>query len=118
FQGGSTATVNFNGTGITWIGYRCPCAAGIARVYVDGNLAGTVDTYAAERMPRAEIFSASNLAAGEHVLRIEHTGGYHNDGTSAYLLIDAFRIANGGGSSGGGDEEDTTPPLTILNNPR
>ncbi|MDY6949102.1 MAG: Ig-like domain-containing protein [Pseudomonadota bacterium] len=116
FQGGSTATVNFNGTGITWIGYRCACAAGIARVYVDDNLAGTVDTYAAERTPRAEIFSTSNLAAGEHVLRIEHTGAYHSEGTSAYLLIDAFRIANGGGSSGGG--EDTTPPLISLSNPR
>ncbi|HEY0962954.1 MAG TPA: Ig-like domain-containing protein [Pseudomonadales bacterium] len=114
FQRGATATVNFSGTGITWIGYRCPCAAGIARVYLDDALVGTVDTYAPEREARAEIFSSSGLNAGEHVLRIEHTGNYHNQGSSAYLLVDAFRIANGGGSGGA---DDITPPVVRLVGP-
>jgi len=41
---GSTATLVFTGTGVTWISYTCSCEAGISNVYIDGKFAASVDT--------------------------------------------------------------------------
>ena len=49
---GSRATMNFNGSGITWIAYRDEWS-GIARVYVDGLLEATVDTYLSPNQAQA-----------------------------------------------------------------
>ena len=52
---GSRATINFNGTGITWIAYRDQWS-GIARVYVDGALKATVDTYLSPEQARSATY--------------------------------------------------------------
>src|SRR5262249_37650821 len=43
---GARATFTFNGTSVTFIGYR-DAWSGIANIYVDGGLKGAVDTYSA-----------------------------------------------------------------------
>ncbi|MES2606340.1 MAG: hypothetical protein V4603_15505, partial [Pseudomonadota bacterium] len=89
---GSSATVAFTGTGITWIGFRCTCAAGTARLYLDGNYVGAADSYAATEEAQSHIYSIRGLANAAHTLKIEVTGTYHTEGETAYLIVDAFDI--------------------------
>src|SRR5687767_12286313 len=67
------ATLAFTGTGVSWIGFRGP-QAGIARVFLDGALVTTVDTFAGEEELEAPLFTAGGLANAAHTLAIEITG--------------------------------------------
>lgn len=89
---GSTASLVFTGTGITWISYRCACEAGIADVYIDGKFAAAVDTYAPTPEAQVPVFTATNLAPGAHILTIEVTGQYDPRGQTAYVMVDAFDV--------------------------
>ncbi len=93
-QANATATVKFTGTGITWIGYKCGCAAGFANVSVDGGAPTQVDNYSATTQPQAPVFSVSNLPKGNHTLKITVTGTYDRNGQTAYVVVDAFDITN------------------------
>src|SRR5690349_11334621 len=63
---GSTASLVFTGTGVTWISYTCSCEAGISNVYVDGKFAATVDTYSPTPQAQVPVFTTSNLSPGVH----------------------------------------------------
>ena len=91
---GAQATFSFTGTAIRWIGER-GFATGLARVSIDGQFIGVVDT----RTPFQEeyqdpMFIATNLAAGTHTLTIEIVGRNNEaPGTLAErVVIDAFDI--------------------------
>lgn len=58
---------------MAWLGLRDPWA-GIARVYIDGTLRATVDTYSATEQLRQTLVSIQGLPGGTHALRIEVTG--------------------------------------------
>lgn len=90
----STATLTFTGTGVTWISYRCTCTSGISEVSVDGGTPTQVDTYAATTQPQAPVFSVSNLMKGTHTLTITVTGTYDHNGSTAYVVVDAFDVTN------------------------
>ena len=94
---GNTATLTFNGTGIRWLGLRDPWS-GIARVYIDGTLRATVDTYSAVDQKRATLYEAIDLAAGSHTLRIEVTGTKASASGGAWIWVDAFDVMNGSGT--------------------
>jgi hypothetical protein len=89
---GASLTFSFNGTGVTWIGYRCTCGAGYANVYIDGNHVGMVDSYAAYPIPQSEIFTIRGLQSANHTFTIQITGDYHRDGETAYVMVDAFDV--------------------------
>ena len=89
---GSTATLVFTGTGVTWISYTCSCEAGISNVYVDGKFAASVDTYSPTPQAQVPVFTASNLTPGVHILTIEVTGQYDPRGQTAYVMVDAFDV--------------------------
>ena len=91
---GSTATLVFTGTGVTWISYLCSCEAGISNVYIDGKFAGSVDTYAPTPQAQVPVFTASNLVPGVHILTIEVTGQYDPRGQTAYVMVDAFDVTD------------------------
>jgi hypothetical protein len=59
---GAKANLAFTGTGVNWIGYRDEWS-GIAKVYVDGGLKATIDTYASPGKAQAVIYSISGLAS-------------------------------------------------------
>lgn len=96
---GSRATVNFNGTGITWIGFM-DLWSGYARVYVDDVLTTTLDTWA---MPWGEecgcytwqrpIYTVSGLTNGPHTLTIEVTGQKSDLSGGNWVWVDAFKVA-------------------------
>lgn len=89
---GSTASLVFTGTGITWISYLCTCTAGIANVYVDGKFAASVDTYAPSPQAQVPVFTVNNLLPGPHIITIEVTGQYDPRGQTAYVMVDAFDV--------------------------
>jgi len=103
---GSRATVTFNGTGVTWIGYR-DAWSGIANVYVDDVLKSTVDTYAAPdaTQTQAKVYSVTGLASGSHKLSIEVTGKKGTSSQGVWVWVDAFDVTSGTGST-------TTPSPT------
>jgi hypothetical protein len=88
---GSSATVHFTGTGITWIGYSDEWA-GIANVYVDGEIQSTVDTYRSPAQNQASEYSIAGLAPGSHTLRIEVTETHSAGSSASWIWVDAFRI--------------------------
>lgn len=89
---GSRGTFHFNGTAVRWIGYRDEWS-GIARVFLDGQLQSTVDTYASPYQAQAALFSASELAPGSHALDIEVTGTRNPASGGSWVWLDAFEVA-------------------------
>jgi hypothetical protein len=88
---GAQARLTFNGTSISWIGYRGP-DTGIARVYLDGSFAGEVDTYSPTQRVVDDLFTATGLADASHTLTIEVTGLKNNASTGARIVVDAFDV--------------------------
>src|SRR5688500_4119925 len=86
---GSKATVTFTRTGINRIGNR-DAWSGIAKVYVDGNILATVDTFAANDAANAVVYSVSNLSVGGHTLIIEVTGQKSGASGGAWIWVDAL----------------------------
>ena len=92
--GGSTVTLDFTGTAVSWIGLRCN-ACGIASVSIDGGGANAVDTAGAAAPGSAgltaePVFSASGLARASHRLVITVTGTTSTSG--AHVIVDAFDV--------------------------
>jgi len=86
-----TASLTFNGTGVSWIGFRGPWA-GIAQVYLDGALKATVDTYGPIEQSQVVMYTASGLAAGSHTVMIKVTGTWSSASSSAWVVLDAFDV--------------------------
>jgi len=88
---GAQAALTFNGTSISWIGYRGP-DAGTARVYLDGSFAGEVDTYSPTQRVVDDMFTATGLADSSHTLTIEVTGLKNDASTGTRIVVDAFDV--------------------------
>lgn len=91
---GRSLIFNFTGTRVSWIGSREECA-GIAHVYVDGNLAGEVDLYSETAVAPEPVFTSEVLASGPHTLKIEVTGTAHPEATDSHVKVDAFDVTGG-----------------------
>ena len=88
---GASATLEFRGTSVSWIGYRGP-DAGIARVRVDGGAAVEVDMFSPMRKVQEIVFTATGLADANHTLTIEATGQKNRLSTRAQVVVDAFDV--------------------------
>jgi len=98
---GSQATFTFTGTGVQWLGYRDGWS-GIAQVYLDGALKGTIDTYSAVAQAQTVLYSLSGLSNASHNLTIAVTGTRNAKSGGAWIWVDAF---------------DVTAPTTIPTSP-
>jgi hypothetical protein len=88
----TSATVTFNGTGISWIGYQDQWS-GIAKVYVDGTLQSPpVDTYAASQQAQSSVYSISGLSSATHTLMIVVTSTHDPTSAGAWIWVDAFDV--------------------------
>jgi hypothetical protein len=92
---GAQAALTFNGTSVTWIGYRGP-DSGTARVYVDGNFAGEVDLYSPTQRAQDSLFTATGLADASHALAIKVTGRKNAASTGTSVQVDAFDVTTPG----------------------
>lgn len=90
---GSTATFTFTGTGIAWLSLRCE-VCGTARVFIDGTLVETVDTFAPARSTGV-VFSRTGLPTGvSHTLVVEVTGTANPSSNGAFIVVDAFDVTS------------------------
>ena len=89
---GSQATFTFTGTGVNWIGYRDQWS-GIAQVYLDGALKGTIDTYSANALAQTVVYSVSGLSNASHNLTIVVTGTRDATSGGAWVWVDAFDVS-------------------------
>src|SRR5712692_6646903 len=103
---GAQATLTFNGTSISWIGYRGP-DAGIGRVFLDGVFAGEVDLYYSDPRVQAIVFTSPTLADASHTLTVEPTGQKNANSTDARIVVDAFDVTRPGTRF-----EETDPSVT------
>jgi hypothetical protein len=88
---GARATFAFHGTGVSWIAYR-DAWSGIARVYMDGALKGSIDTYSSADIAQSSMYTVSGLASGNHVLVIEVTSQKNTSSGGAWVWVDAFDV--------------------------
>lgn len=88
---GSSVTVGFDGTGIALVGYRDEWS-GMARIFVDGVMKTTIDTYLAPSRAKATLYTIGALPAGAHTLRIEITGTRNESSRGSWIWLDSFDI--------------------------
>jgi hypothetical protein len=86
---GAKATFTFTGTSVSWIGYR-NALAGIAKVYVDGVVKGSVDTYASPGASQTIAYTISGLEYGTHTIIVEATGTKSSASRGSWVWVDAF----------------------------
>lgn len=89
---GARATFAFNGTAARWIGYKDRWS-GMARIYVDGVLQATVDTYSATDQAKVVMYTTPALAAGTHTLTVEVAGARNASSQGNWIWVDAFEQA-------------------------
>lgn len=88
---GDWVSADFEGNHITWIGTR-GSDLGIANVYIDGVLQGTVDQYSPSYEVDVPLFSLNNLSDGFHTITIEVTDTKNPLSTDFYVEVDAFDV--------------------------
>ncbi len=87
---GSFAEISFTSSRIRWIGSRGP-DHGIAEVYIDGVLAGTVDTFASVAQPSRVLFDRGGLSTNRfHTIRIRVTRTKQAASSGHVVDVDAF----------------------------
>ena len=73
---------------VVYLNYVARDDAGIANVYVDGGLVGTLDQYSTSS---GGVLTASKIAEGltnaNHVIRIEHTGTQNPSSSNDYIRV-------------------------------
>jgi hypothetical protein len=89
----SRATLTFTGTAVSWIGYKDQWS-GIARVYIDGVLRGTIDTYGASAQAQAAVYSVGGLTKAAHKLAIEVTGTHSPASAGNWIWVDSFVVTS------------------------
>jgi len=82
---GEYVQYSFVGPAITWIGELQNDEGNVA-VYLDGVFQQTVNCYSTTRIAQQRLFSATNLSAGRHSLKLVKQSG-------SYLVVDAFAVA-------------------------
>ena len=85
------ATLTFTGKAVNWIGYRDEWS-GIARVYIDGSLVSTVDTYLTPSKAQAVTYAVTGLTEGTHTIAIEATGTHGPASAGSWVWVDAFDV--------------------------
>jgi hypothetical protein len=88
---GTRATLTFNGTKVSWIGWR-EARGGMARVLLDGALVAEVDLYAPAAEISVPVFTSATLPEGPHTLVVEATGAKNAAATDSIVVIDAFDV--------------------------
>jgi len=93
-QAGATASVDFTGTGVTWLS-GLDNNHGIADVYIDGSKVATIDTYGSTKVTQYVAYRATGLTNGAHTLKIVATGTKSTDATGTFVPIDAIDVLTG-----------------------
>lgn len=88
---GDQASFTFTGVAVRWIGYKDEWA-GIANVYLDGQLQATVDTYARPSRNEVTVWSATGLTNSSHTLTIVAAGTANPSSGGTWVWVDAYSV--------------------------
>ncbi len=91
-EASDTLQFTFKGSQIAWIGARAR-SYGIAQVYLDGVLQGTVDLYASTYRPQQIVYQSNVLPSAAHTLKIVVTGQHDPNATGALVTLDALSVS-------------------------
>ncbi len=89
---GARVDFTFNGSAVTWIGYRDEWS-GLAQVFIDDALQSTVDTYSTPLQARTPTYSVTGLAPGTHVLSIVATGTHSPASGGSWVWVNGFQVS-------------------------
>lgn len=92
-EAGAQARFTFNGTGVSWIGYRGRYG-GVVRVFLDGVFVAEVDAYSATEEVSVAVYSATGLTPGDHSLMVELTGARNPSAINSEMAVDAFDVSH------------------------
>lgn len=84
---GASASLTFSGRSVAWVTTLRP-DAGVVRVYIDGALAATIDTYAESTTQRYVAFSRSWAKWGKHTIKLVVVG----TAGRPWVGVDAFEV--------------------------
>lgn len=90
---GASASLNFLGDSITWLG-ECGPDGGKANVLVDQRAVATVDLYCELKTAGSEILRISGLDSGPHNIVIEVSKGKNSKSTGHRVAIDALDVSS------------------------
>lgn len=89
-QNNAYAEFTFTGTSVSLIASK-RSDSGIARIYIDGVEAGTVDFYAPSTMYQQVVFTRSGLSYGQHTIKIEVALAKNPNSSNYYIIVDALK---------------------------
>ncbi len=87
----SKVTLNFVGTGISWIGMTAN-DYGVAKIYLDDKFLADVDQYSTNQNFMTTLYATRKLAYGPHTIAIEVSGTKNQASRGERLIIDAFDV--------------------------
>jgi hypothetical protein len=88
---GASATLTFNGTGLTWIATTGPYC-GKAQISLDGGTAVVVDLFSSRARNQRAVYSTGTLPSGTHTLQIAWTGQKNLLSKGNSVEIDALYV--------------------------
>ena len=88
---GDKATLDFSGCGIRWIASKSPYG-GIANVYLDNLIVGSVDLHSEQLEPMSDVFSRTGLPCSPHTITIEVGERNSEQLPTGRVVIDAFDV--------------------------
>lgn len=90
-QAGSTASLRFSGTSVTWMFTRA-FNRGMAEVVIDGASRGTVDLYATQTQWQSTA-RFDGLSADIHTITVRVTAGKNQAAQGTFVDVDQFTVA-------------------------
>ena len=107
--GTSFVSVTRTGTSFQWIGTFGP-NHGIAKVYIDGVLNATIDTWSAATQYQHLAYNVAGLTNASHTLKILVTGTQNVSATGTLISIDAINVPTAAAL------ENINPNVTLTDN--
>ena len=85
------AILPFWGTGVSWVGVRAE-VLGIAKVYIDWQLAATVDQYSPAPLWQQALYTVSGLTPGQHIIHVVASNNKNPSALANWTVVDAFDV--------------------------
>jgi len=90
---GDSVSLTFTGTAVRWVTSK-DANHGIADVYLDGALVGSIDTYTPGKQYQTVLYDVYGLSAASHTLTVTVSGRQNPAASGSFISIDAFDLSS------------------------
>ncbi len=90
---GDSVSLIFTGTAVRWVTSK-DTNHGIADVYLDGALVGSIDTYTPGKQYQTVLYNVYGLSAASHTLTVTVSGRQNPAASGSFISIDAFDLSS------------------------